>query len=144
MKDQHDIHTATLPDLGDAGGSWADTRSGQIGKPKRSPRGFQVWQSVADQKSAVEDPPKHSKLVLAEGMYGGRYVPVAFVAKDWGVTPRRIRALLADGRLLGRVQDNGYWEVHFPYSFTFGTRGPCLRRQQKPARLRKKPELKAV
>lgn len=105
---------------------------------------FNVWQSVADEKSYSEDAPKNSKLVIAGGMYGGRYVPVSFVAKDWNVTPRRIRALLAAGRLLGRVQDNGYWEVRCPYSFTFGTRGPSLKRQQKPVKQRKKPELRAV
>lgn len=144
MSNDHDQHPADLPELGDAAGSGADGRSGQHGKPKRPPKGFQIWQSVQDEKSYFEDPPKSAKLVIAAGVYGGRYVPVAFVAKDWGVTPRRIRALLADGRLLGRVRENGYWEVHFPYSFTFGTRGPSLRRQQKPVRQRKKPELKAV
>jgi hypothetical protein len=113
-------------------------------KPKQIPKAFQVLQSVSDEKSFCEEAPKNSKLVLAGGMYGGRYVPVSFVAKDWNVTSRRIRALLSAGRLLGRVQDNGYWEVHFPYSFTFGTRGPCLKRQQKPVRQRKKPELRAV
>jgi hypothetical protein len=62
------------------------------------------------------------------------FVPVSFVAKDWKVTPRRIRALLAAGRLEGRLQDNGYWEVAYPYNFTFGRRGPALKRSQKPER----------
>ena len=62
----------------------------------------------------------------------GYFVPVSFVAKDWNVTPRRIRALLAAGRLAGRLQDNGYWVVHYPYLFTLGTRGPTLKRNQKP------------
>jgi len=105
---------------------------------------FNVCQSVVDEKSFIEDAPKNSNLVLAQGMYGGRYVQVSFVAKDWNVTARRIRALLAAGRLLGRQLENGYWEVRFPYSFTFGTRGPSLKRQQKPVRQRKKPELRAV
>lgn len=71
---------------------------------------------------------------LAE-LLSAHFVPVSFVAKDWKVTPRRIRALLAAGRLAGRVQDNGYWQVAFPYSFTFGTRGPGLKRHQKQERM---------
>jgi hypothetical protein len=73
-----------------------------------------------------------------------RCVPVSFVAKDWGVSARRIRALLCAGRLSGRVLENGYWEVYFPYSFTFGTRGPALKRHQLPPAKPKKPELRAV
>lgn len=70
-----------------------------------------------------------------------RFVPVSFVAKDWGVIPRRIRALLVDGRLAGRKTANGYWEVQYPYQYTFGTRGPGLKRHQKPP---KEPTQKAV
>jgi len=66
------------------------------------------------------------------------FVPVSFVAKDWAVTPRRIRSLLADERLEGRRQDNGYWEVAYPYHFIIGTRGPALRRSQPPKRGRPK------
>ncbi len=60
------------------------------------------------------------------------FVPVSFVAKDWKVSPRRIRALLAAGRLWGQMQPNGYWDVRYPYIFTMGTRGPDLKRHQKP------------
>ena len=60
------------------------------------------------------------------------FVPVSFVARDWKVTPRRIRTLLHEGRLQGRVMENGYWEVQYPYLYTFGTRGPALKRSQKP------------
>jgi hypothetical protein len=62
-----------------------------------------------------------------------RFVPVSFVAKDWKVTPRRIRSLLAAGRLAGRVQENGYWEVLYPYFLSLGTRGPALKQQQRVA-----------
>jgi hypothetical protein len=62
------------------------------------------------------------------------FVPVSFVAKDWGVTPRRIRVLLREGRLQGRLLTNGYWEVRYPYLYLFGTRGPALKRFQKPER----------
>lgn len=62
------------------------------------------------------------------------FVPVAFVARDWKVTPRRIRLLLSEKRLEGRRQANGYWEVLYPYRFTFGQRGPALKRSRKPER----------
>lgn len=51
------------------------------------------------------------------------FVPVALAAKDWKVTPRRIRHLLIAGRLEGRQEANGYWLVSYPYRFTFGSRG---------------------
>ena len=42
-------------------------------------------------------------------------VPVALAAKDWKVTPRRIRHLLIAWRLEGRQEANGYWLVsYFP------------------------------
>ena len=107
------------------------------------PKPFNRFQSVQDIESYSEPAPKGSKRALiAEG--GGRmvnFVPVSFVAKDWQVTPRRIRALLSAGRLDGRLQDNGYWEVRYPYLFAFGTRGPSLKRQQKPV---KRPVLVAA
>lgn len=63
-----------------------------------------------------------------------QYVPVSFVARDWKVSVRRIRALLAESRLEGVRRDNGYWEVAYPYRFTFGQRGPALKRSQKQER----------
>jgi len=38
-------------------------------------------------------------------------VPVAMAAKDWKVTPRRIRFLLNEGRLEGHRGLNAYWLV---------------------------------
>lgn len=72
------------------------------------------------------------------------FVPVSFAAKDWNVTPRRIRSLLTATRLEGRRQVNGYWEVTYPYRFIIGTRGPALKRSQAPKRGRPKAELRAV
>lgn len=66
------------------------------------------------------------------------YVPVSFVAKDWNITPRRIRSLLTEGRLTGRRLENGYWEVAYPYRYIIGTRGPVLKRLQPPKRGRPK------
>ena len=105
------------------------------------PKPFDVMHAVDDLETYGAPRPKGSKLDLQSGIYGGAYVPVSMAAKDWKVTPRRIRALLSEGRLLGRLQANGYWEVRFPYSFTFGTRGPSLKRQQKPE---KRPSLALV
>lgn len=36
-----------------------------------------------------------------------------------------------EGRLAGRMLPNGYWEVFYPYRYTFGTRGPTLQRYRK-------------
>jgi hypothetical protein len=66
-------------------------------------------------------------------------LPVSMVAKEWAVSPRRVRALLLAGRLAGQQQENGYWEVCYPYTVTEGRRGPQMRR-----RAPKKPELKLV
>lgn len=97
--------------------------------PKRQP--FNILEAVSDEQSYFIPAPNCAKTVIAPGMDGGHFVPVSFVAKDWSVTPRRIRALLAEGRLKGRLLANGYWEVRFPYLFTFGTRGPDLKRQKR-------------
>jgi len=80
--------------------------------------------------------PACAKLADSPNMAGlfGYFVPVLFAANDWHVTPRRIRALLAAGRLAGRRQENGYWEVLYPYAVTLGRRGPALKRQKKPER----------
>jgi hypothetical protein len=61
-------------------------------------------------------------------------VPVSAVAREWGISPRRVRVMLAEGRLAGRMLDNGYWEVFYPYQYVFGTRGPAMKRQQKQER----------
>lgn len=63
-----------------------------------------------------------------------QFLPVSFVAKDWQVSSRRIRFLLCEGRLKGRLLDNGYWEVAYPYLYLIGTRGCALKRMQKQER----------
>lgn len=57
-------------------------------------------------------------------------VSVSIVAREWGISSRRIRAMLVDGRLHGRQLENGYWEVFYPYFYAPGTRGPAIKRQQ--------------
>lgn len=148
MKDEHDKYTADFepleqgeavpgagtPHLAQAAKERKPVPMPQPKKQARRPKQFDSYRSVMDVDSFVAPKPEGAKLVIAPGIEGGHFVPVSFVAKDWNVTPRRIRALLCEGRLLGRLQVNGYWEVRFPYSFTFGTRGPGLKRQQKQER----------
>lgn len=111
--------------------------SGRRVAADRQPKPFNPLRSTLDEQSYCADKPKVAKPALVLNRHiSSYYVPVSFVAKDWGVTPRRIRHLLNDGRLEGRLQANGYWEVLYPYSYIFGTRGPSLKRQQRP----KKPE----
>lgn len=75
------------------------------------------------------DKMKRAEYRARQGMES--WLPVSHVAKDWGVSTRRVRVLLDGGRLDGRKQENGYWEVKFPYSITTGTRGPASRREVK-------------
>lgn len=141
MKDEHDKSTAELLPTAQAA-AVADppgqTRAPAGGKAKRKPerKPFNMFRSAQDDQSLIAPKPKCAKVVIAHGMFGGSFVPVSFVAKDWNVSTRRIRALLAEGRL----QENGYWEVRFPYQFTLGTRGPGLKRQQRPPGKPKNPE----
>ena len=64
---------------------------------------------------AAKAPPKRGDWVArtvheaGQGWITAHFVPVSFVAKDWNVTSRRIRSLLAAERLQGRRGDNGYW-----------------------------------
>jgi hypothetical protein len=56
------------------------------------------------------------------------FLPVSMVAMEWGVSSRRIRALLCAGRLEGTRHENGYWDVHYPYRIIEGRRGPVMRK----------------
>lgn len=144
MKDLHDKQTRPL--LGVSGVQYpASQGRGTAPVMPRQPKPFNAMQAVTDLETFGALKPKSAKLLQSgNSAFAAYFVPVAFVAKDWNVTPRRIRALLTAGRLAGQLQDNGYWEVRFPYLFTFGTRGPSLKRQQRPEKRPKKPELRAV
>lgn len=87
---------------------------------------------IVDEKTEFKAPPECAERKPAS-FFGphANFVPVSFVARDWNVSTRRIRALLAAQRLVGQVQPNGYWEVRYPYIFTMGTRGPELKRTRK-------------
>ena len=62
--------------------------------------------------------------------FGRMVVPVSSVASQWGISPRRVRQMLEQGRLEGRQRDNGYWEVFYPFRYQFGTRGPKIKQQR--------------
>lgn len=146
MKDPNDMVTLDCVEGPEQAGA-AIAPEGQrrpAARPElRSVNSFKLQGSVTDDKTAWADKPKGAKPALvAYRMMPSYFVPVSFAAKDWNVTPRRIRALLAAGRLAGQLKDNGYWEVLYPYSFTFGTRGPSLKRQQRPPAKPKKSELR--
>jgi len=131
MKDEHDKHTGELPDL------TIERRAPRA--PMSKP--FNYFRPLTfDAQSQESERPDCAQLrpVVGIAHATAHFVPVAFVAKDWSVTPRRIRALLTAGRLAGRAQSNGYWEVQYPYIFAIGTRGPSLKRQQRPP---KRPRL---
>jgi len=137
MKDEHDKITGELlPFPSQAGlapqGHACLTTQGR--KAKRLPN-QSMYTPPPDAKPAVPGAPLG---------FGRSVVPVASVAREWGISPRRVRNMLAEGRLMGRRLENGYWEVYYPYSYIFGTRGPGLKRQQRQPDKPKKPELKAV
>ncbi len=125
MKDENDRHTA---DMGEVLAVPAGRR-----KRKRKGEPLRPMQFDEASKQAVEAGVLPERVRIASGG-AARYVPVAFVARDWGVTPRRVRALLAAGRLSGQLLPNGYWEVCYPYTYTDGLRGPMQRRHQRPAK----------
>lgn len=86
-------------------------------------------------------PPAGATFDHGEWMRGweSAWVGVSIVAAQWGISPRRVRKLLADGRLWGRQLENGYWEVMYPYTYVFGKRGPPSKRaQQQPAPVKKR------
>jgi hypothetical protein len=91
---------------------------------------------VPAQTSAGFAPQGHARTaarVLMERDYRQRqglitFLPVSMVAAEWGVSARRIRALLCAGRLEGTRHENGYWDVHYPYSMIEGRRGPMMRK----------------
>ena len=130
MKDENDRHTA---DMGEA----LETATVVRRKRKRASK-LKELPLKADRASS--DAVRFKKVpdcaqVQPVGMFTAAYfVPVSFVAKDWKVTPRRVRALLASGRLVGKMKGNGYWEVQYPYLYSEGTRGPGPKRHQRPVK----------
>ena len=99
-------------------------------KPKRLPR-----------QSCTTPPSGAKPLNQGEPLgWSVSVVPVSAVAKHWNISARRVRLMLAEGRLDGRQMDNGYWEVYYPYRYVFGTRGPAIKRLQQLQALPAKPK----
>jgi hypothetical protein len=48
------------------------------------------------------------------------------VAKRLSISERRVRQLLATGRMAGIKQENGRWLVDWPLQITSGKRGPDM------------------
>lgn len=133
MKDEYDKRTlelvAPVPAVAAlSGGRRNDeppprqARPGGVAKPRRLPH-----QSCKTPPEGAK--PAESCLPLG---FGRSVLPVSAVARDWGISARRVRVMLAEGRLDGRLLENGYWEVFYPYKYIFGTRGPAIKRQRKP------------
>lgn len=106
----------------------------------QSKRGSVYARTVTELLPSASKMPACAKKEAGSVFWQSYYVPVSFAAKDRSVTPRRIRLLLAEGRLEGRRLDNGYWEVTYPYRYTIGTRGPISKQRQAPKRGRPKLE----
>lgn len=126
MKDEHDNSTGELLPF-PAPEADALSRRGRVsagaqgaGNHKRLP-----------QQSLTAPPPgaRSADGIMPLG-WGRAVVPVSSVARDWGISARRVRVMLQEGRLEGRQQENGYWEVYFPYRYVLGTRGPQLTRNR--------------
>lgn len=116
MKDENDRYTV------DMHGTAKPPRKRKQAKPPKRPLKL-------DEESSKAPLPAQAK----PNEDGQCFVPVSFVAQAWGVTPRRIRALLVAGRLAGQLKGNGYWEVRYPYTYTEGLRGPQQKRHQRPS-----------
>lgn len=122
MKDEHDTSTIDFV---------SEEERAKPRKDKRLPR-----QSICS-------PPKGAKPIDPSNPFKSEsVVPVSSVARDWGISARRVRTMLTEGRLSGRQLENGYWEVFYPYRYVFGTRGPEIKRQRNlPPPTRKKPSM---
>lgn len=57
-------------------------------------------------------------------------IPVRGAAGLLNVSMRRVRYLIAGGRLQAVLSDSGRWQVVYPFQLRLGTRGPRL--GQKP------------
>ncbi len=127
MKDEHDKTTADLELLEQGERAAPGTGAPPPAQPAKPSRPKRLT------KQSSHRPPPGAKPEL-EGFplgFGRSVLPVSAAAKDWGVSTRRIRTMLSTGRLNGRRHENGYWEVYYPYRYTFGTRGPVVRLQQR-------------
>lgn len=141
MKDEHNINTQEFPPL-----ALAHPVPQGRGAPSVNAKLKRDYVQSFERAHVVER--SDVRMASMGRLYssdGDKFLPVSFVAKDWKVSPRRIRSLLAAGRLAGRVQTNGYWEVRYPYYLSLGTRGPALKHQQRvSAKAERRTECKTI
>jgi hypothetical protein len=85
--------------------------------------------------NSASTPPYGAKPAIPGGILGfcRSLIPVSVVAKTWGISPRRVRQMLEQGRLEGQQRENGFWEVLYPYRYMLGTRGPKMRQHREKA-----------
>lgn len=127
MKDEHDTHTVDLA------GSSVTERDPQGRVPPSIPHanGTRYLRSLPRYIEGGNQLPMEDSIHEVRKQFHFNtqsFLPVSLVAKDWQVSPRRVRTLLAAGRLAGRQGSNGVWEVCFPYIVSEGSRGPASRR----------------
>lgn len=145
MKDEHDNSTAELLPFARTGAGLAPQGRGLQGQDRTACRRKRARKLQPERLPGQEGfmPPDGAK-PFAQGLslhaFGQSLVPVSAVARDWSISARRVRAMLNEGRLAGQQQSNGYWEVFYPYRYVLGTRGPGLKRQQRPPGKPKNPE----
>lgn len=144
MKDEHDRTTLELPPL-----ALVHPVPQGRGEPSVNAKPKRDYVQHFERARVVErSQVRTASMGNMGGFYssdGDKFLPVSFVAKDWKVSPRRIRSLLAAGRLAGRLQANGYWEVRYPYFLSLGTRGPALKHQQRvSAKAERRTECKTI
>ena len=125
MKDENDKFTLELvkstPDVAGRRAAQPTPPARPLGKPKRLPH-----QSCSTPPGGAKSAEPFFPLGFARSV-----LPVSAVARHWGISARRVRVMLAEGRLAGRMLENGYWEVFYPYCYIEGTRGPTLQRYRK-------------
>ena len=92
-----------------------------------TPKKFKQLRGTARHQCPADALPEHQWAAIG---FGRMLVPVSSVASQWGISPRRVRQMLEQGRLEGRQRDNGYWEVFYPFRYQFGTRGPKIKQQR--------------
>ena len=146
MKDENDKVTLELDPLRTALASQRHGCTSAQGskkahwyKPAPKPKRGDFFMLMVREEAPEKLPAAVKDKSLPGAVFAKRFVPVSFAAQDWGVSSRRIRFLLVAKRLEGRREENGYWEVAYPYRYQEGTRGPRLRRSQSL----KKSELRA-
>lgn len=60
-------------------------------------------------------------------------ISVAEAARRLAISERRVRGLLLQGRLKGKKNDVGHWQVEVPFTVQMGRRGPALFSRSKQA-----------